>query len=219
VIGVGTYAVYLLVRRFMYTDRGRRRALRNGRRLLELEERLGIAIERPLQQLALRRRWVVGLINSLYVSLNVLFTIGSLLALYRRRDSEFHRLRRAASLGVLACQPVFIAFPASPPRKLEGFVDTINDVSGLDIERGIVCQLFNPVAAIPSIHIHFAVVTAAAAAELAPGELARRVVWVYPGIVTLFILVTANHYFVDALAGGAVAGTAIRAMRALDGRS
>ena len=59
------------------------------------------------------------------------------------------------------CQPIFFLFPCAPPRSLDHFVDTIADVSGIDLDSGVVAQLYDPLAAMPSIHVAYAVVTAA----------------------------------------------------------
>ncbi|MGB2952380.1 MAG: phosphatase PAP2 family protein [Gaiellaceae bacterium] len=215
-IGLGTYAVYLLVRRFVYTDGGRRRAQRNGERLIQLERRLRLEIEPQLQRRFLPRRRTVAVLNTLYVTLNVVLTVGTLMELYRRRHSEFHRLRRAAAFGVLACQPISAAFPTAPPRSHDHFVDTIRELSGLNLDEGFVAQLFNPIAAFPSIHIVFAVVTAAGLAELAPSPAARALARGYPFAVAWMVFVTANHYVLDAVGGGAVALAGLRLSRRVE---
>jgi hypothetical protein len=64
-------------------------------------------------------------------------TVGWLIRLFRRRDPQFHRLRSAAVLTTLGAQPVFLFFPCAPPRTLDHFVDTIVEVSGVDLDRGV----------------------------------------------------------------------------------
>ena len=57
------------------------------------------------------------------------------------------------------------SFPTAPPRVLDGFVDTLSEVSGLDLEHPLLIRLYNPVAAMPTgLHVAFAVVTGAAMA-------------------------------------------------------
>jgi hypothetical protein len=214
-IGLGVYAVYLLVRRLVVNEPGRARALRNAERIVALERRLGIHAEPRLQALLLPRRRVIAVLNVAYVTLNVGLTVGWLIRLFRRRHPEFHRLRRAAVLSTLAAQPVFLLFPVAPPRTLEGFVDTIEEVSGLDLDRGLVAQLYDPIAAMPSIHIVYAVITAAGIAETSDSALARAVAPAYPPLVAAVIFVTANHYVLDAVAGGALALVALRVARRL----
>jgi PAP2 superfamily len=215
-IGLGVYAAYLAVRQLVVNEEGRRQSARNAERIVELERRLGIHVEPELQALLLPRRRVVAALNVAYVTLNVGLTVGWLCRLFRRRDSEYHRLRRAAVLATLGAQPVFLLFPTAPPRTLDHFVDTIADVSGVDLDTGIVARLYDPIAAMPSIHVTYAVVTAAGIARTSRSPLARALAPAYPPAVAFVIFATANHYVLDALAGAALGVAGLRLARALD---
>ena len=214
-IGLGIYAVYLAVRHLVVNDEGRRKAARNAERIVALERRLGIHVEPELQALLLPRRRFVAVLNVAYVTLNVGLTVGWLMHLYGRRDPEFHRLRRAAVLATLGAQPVFLLFPAAPPRTLDHFVDTIADVSGVDLDKGLIAWLYDPIAAMPSIHITYAVVTAAGIAETSRSPLPRALAPVYPPAVAFVIFATANHYVLDAVAGAALGFAGLRLARVL----
>ncbi len=157
----------------------------------------------------------MAVLNVAYVTLNVGLTVGWLIRLFRRRHPDFHRLRRAAALATLGAQPVFLFFPVAPPRTLDHFVDTIADVSGVDLDRGLVAELYDPIAAMPSIHVAYAVVTAAGIAATAGSPLVRILVPGYPPVVALVIFATANHYVLDAVAGVALAAVALRVARRL----
>jgi PAP2 superfamily len=215
-IGLGVYAAYLMVRRLVVNDEGRRQSANNAERIVELERRLGIHVEPELQALLLPRRRVVAVLNVAYVTLNVGLTVGWLWRLFRRRDPEYHRLRRAAVLATLGAQPVFLLFPTAPPRTLDHFVDTIADVSGVDLDTGIVARLYDPIAAMPSIHITYAVVTASGIARTSRSPLARALAPAYPPAVAFVIFATANHYVLDAVAGAALGLAGLRLARALD---
>jgi hypothetical protein len=212
-IGLGIYALYLVVRRAVVNERGRARAARNAERIVGLERTLGIHVEPRLQALLLPRRRLIAVLNVAYVTLNVGLTVGWLIRLFRRRDPEFHRLRRAAVLATLGAQPVFLFFPVAPPRTLGHFVDTIEEVSGIDLDRGLVAQLYDPIAAMPSIHVAYAVVTAAGIAETSGSALARALAPGYPPVVAAVVFVTANHYVLDAVAGAALGLVALRFAR------
>jgi hypothetical protein len=214
-IGLGVYATYLLVRRLVVTEQGRRRAGANAERIVAIERRLGIHVEPDLQGLLLPRRQLVAGLNVAYVTLNVGLTVGWLMRLFHRRDPEFHRLRRAAVLATLGAQPVFLLFPVAPPRTLEHFVDTIADVSGVDLDTGLIAKLYDPIAAMPSIHVTYAVVTAAGIAETSGSAAARALAPAYPPLVALVVFATANHYVLDALAGATLGLVALRLARRL----
>ena len=215
-IGLGVYASYLLVRRLKANEAGHRRAAANAERIVALERRLGIHVEPDLQAALLPRRRLVAVLNVAYVTLNVGLTVGWLMRLFRRRHPEFRRLRRAAALATLGAQPVFLFFPVAPPRTLDHFVDTIADVSGVDLDRGLVAQLYDPIAAMPSIHVAYAVVTAAGIAATSDSPVARTLAPGYPPLVALVVFATANHYVLDAVAGALLGFGVLRLARALD---
>jgi PAP2 superfamily len=214
-LGLGVYAAYLLVRRAVVNERGRAQASRNARRIVALERRLGIYVEPRLQAFLLPQRRLIAVLNVAYVTLNVGLTVGWLIRLFRGRHPEFHRLRRAAVLTTLGAQPIFLFFPVAPPRTLDEFVDTIEEVSGIDLDRGLVAQLYDPIAAMPSIHVAYAVVTASGIAATSGSPLARALAPAYPPSVAAVVFATANHYVLDAVAGAALAAVGLRAARAL----
>ena len=213
-LGLGVYAAYLLVRRAVVNERGRAQARRNARRIVALERMLGIYVEPRLQAFLLPQRRLIAVLNVAYVTLNVGLTVGWLIRLFRGRHPEFHRLRRAAVLTTLGAQPIFLFFPVAPPRTLDEFVDTIEEVSGIDLDRGLVAQLYDPIAAMPSIHVAYAVVTASGIAATSGSRLARALAPAYPPTVAAVVFATANHYVLDAVAGAALAAVGLRAARA-----
>jgi hypothetical protein len=212
-IGLGVYAAYLLVRQVKLRTQGRAKAERNAERVVALERRLGIHVEPALQGLLLPQRQLLAVLNVAYVTLNVVLTIGWLMLLFRRRDPAFFRFRRAAALATLGAQPVFLFFPVAPPRSLDHMTDTLREVSGFDIDTGLVAEVYDPLAALPSIHLAFAVVTAAGLADAARTPAVRRLAPAYPSAVAGIVFVTGNHYVLDAVAGWALGRLALRIAR------
>lgn len=212
-LGLGAYALYLGVRALVVREDARRRARRNAERIVALERRLGLHVEPALQRAMLSRTRLLAGLNVGYAVFNFGLTIGWLMRLFFTRRPEFHRLRRGALLTFLGAQPIFLAFPTAPPRTLEGFVDTIYEVSRVDLDSGLVAKLYNPVAAMPSIHVAFAVVTASGLAETSDSALVRRLAPAYPPIVAFTVFATANHYVLDGVAGAALARVALRVAR------
>jgi hypothetical protein len=215
-LGLGTYAAYLLARRLVDDDAGRRKAARNAERMVALERRLGIHVEPAFQRALTRHRRLCHALNASYVTLNVVLTVGLPMLLYRRRHARFPWLRRAVALSILGATPVFVAFPCDPPRRLDDFEDTIKEVSGVDLDNGLVAQLYNPIAAFPSIHMAFAVVTAAGIRALVQDPAVRAAAAAYPPAVAFVIFGTGNHYVLDAVAGTALGAAAVRVSSLLD---
>ncbi len=210
-IGLGVYALYLFVRRLVLHGEGRVRARRNAERIVRLEEALGIHVEPAVQRALLRYPRLVHGLNVGYGLFNVSLTAGWLVFLFRRRDPAYHRVRSAAALTYVAVEPVFLLFPTAPPRVLDGFVDTISEVSGVDLEHPFLLRFYNPIAAMPSLHVAFAVITGAAIAERSGSGVVKCAAGAYAPLVALVVAGTGNHYVVDALAGAAL-GVAARAV-------
>jgi hypothetical protein len=209
-LGLLVYALYLLVAKAVLRRDGRERARRNGARVVALERRLGVQVEPGVQRALLRSPRVVQGLNVGYALFNVSLTVGWLVILYRRRDPRFHALRRACLLAHVGAQPVFFLFPTCPPRVLDGFVDTLSDLSGFDLEHHLLVRFYNPVAALPSLHVAFAAVTGAAIGERSGSRTARTLAYSYPALVSLVVAGTGNHYVLDAVAGAALGAGARR---------
>jgi len=210
-LGLAVYGMYLAVRRIVLRAGGRARARTNAERIVVLEKSLGLDVEPALQRAVLRFPRIVHGLNLGYGLFNVSLTVGWLVVLYRRRDPAYHRIRRACLLAHLGAQPAFLIFPTEPPRALDGFVDTLSEVSGLDLEHPLLVRFYNPVAAMPSLHVAFAVLTGSAIAERAGSLPGKAVAYGYPGVVTAVVAATGNHYVLDAVAGAAL-GAASRSL-------
>jgi hypothetical protein len=209
-LGLGFYALYLLVARLVLRRNGRVRARRNAERIVALEQRLCLDVEPAVQRVLLRSPRLVHGLNLGYGLFNVTLTVGWLVLLFRRRDGDFHRFRRTCLLAHAGAQPVFLLLPTAPPRILDGFVDTMSEVSGLDLEHPFLVRFYNPVAAMPSLHVAFAVVTGAQIASRSDSAVVRSAARAYAPLVATVVAGTGNHYVLDAAAGAALGVVARR---------
>ena len=207
-----SYGAYLLARQRVWNDAGRDRAAHNSARVVAVEQRLGLLQEAKVQAFAGRARRLVTILNIGYAAANVTLSVGWLFRLFRRSDAGYLRERRAVLTAWAGAIPVFALFPLTPPRKVEGFVDTLLE-HGIDLERPALVRWFNPIAAMPSYHVAFATVTGLG---LAPRARRRAVAWAwrsYPGAVAGTVVATGNHYVVDVIAGAALGVAARRLTR------
>ena len=179
---------------------------------MAVEERLGLRIEPGVQQAALRHQRLIDMLNVGYAVGNLAFSAGWLILLHHRRSPAFVRERRAAVVAYLGALPVFLAFPTVPPRNRDDQVDTLLD-RGIDLEHRTLVKLYNPIAAMPSHHVAFAVVTGFGMARFARSPLMRAVGTVYPAAVTAVVVATGNHYTLDVIAGAALGALARFATR------
>jgi membrane-associated phospholipid phosphatase len=103
----------------------------------------------------------------------------------------------------------YVVFPTAPPRFMPewGFTDTVSAAVGENAAKGV-STLYNPFAAVPSMHVAFALMIALPAMRLVRWR-ALKVAWsLYPGIVTMVVVVTGNHWWLDAALGALVAAVA-----------
>lgn len=83
-----------------------------------------------------------------------------------------------------------------------GYVDTLVVHGGwisFDDERA--AELTNQYAAMPSMHIGWSVWSALVLAPMTRRRWARMLTWAYPVLTLFTIIVTANHYWIDAVGG------------------
>ena len=96
-----------------------------------------------------------------------------------------------------------------------GFSDPVADFTGVRPGEGSADLLYNPYAAIPSMHVAFALMIGWSLARLVRRPVVRVAWLVYPAVVTFVIVATANHFLLDAVLGAATAGLAALAAREL----
>jgi membrane-associated phospholipid phosphatase len=104
----------------------------------------------------------------------------------------------------------YIVLPTAPPRFFPewGFFDSVSDMVGVSHDSVAVNALFNPYAAIPSMHVAFALMIAIPIARLAKHRVTRILWSLYPLLVTFVIVATANHFITDAFLGACTAALA-----------
>ena len=84
-----------------------------------------------------------------------------------------------------------------------GFTDSVSDFTGVSSDASV-NALFNPYAAVPSMHVGFALMLAVPMIRMARRAWVRALWAAYAPVVTLVVVVTANHWVLDAVAGAAV---------------
>ncbi|MGI9020913.1 MAG: phosphatase PAP2 family protein [Solirubrobacterales bacterium] len=209
------YQGYQVVRGFV--DGKAELALANAHRIVDLERSLGTFFEPGFQQALLDQRWLIDLSNWAYFNTHFVVTAGFLTWLYLCRNDHFYFVRNMFMVAMVLALVGYAAFPTAPPRMLPelGFTDTIATFTGIEQDRSGASFLVNPYAAVPSMHIAFSLMLAAPAVALVSSATARAAWSAYPLLVFFVIVATANHYWLDAAGGAAVACTAALAAHQL----
>jgi membrane-associated phospholipid phosphatase len=101
---------------------------------------------------------------------------------------------------------LYILYPTAPPRFLPewGFTDTVTDFFGQGASHSA-SVLYNPYAAMPSMHVAFALMIGVTGYRLVKWRPARIFWLVYPLYIAFVVIVTANHFWMDAAVGAVVA--------------
>lgn len=199
------YNAYQLVRGVVESKEAL--AFANAERIVDIERATGTLFEPGLQQAVIdNAMWLVDLSNFWYLNSHFVVTTSFLCWLYFRRNEHFYFVRNMFMVAMLCALVLYVLYPTAPPRLLGGgFVDTIATYTGLPQDSGAADALVNRFAAVPSMHVGFALMIAVPAAALSSRAAARAWWTAYPMIVLFAIVVTGNHFWLDAAAGAAVA--------------
>jgi PAP2 superfamily protein len=201
------YAVYELTRGLVAGDRAV--AVHHARVIASLERSLHVFREGQVQDAAQVVPGLLGTLGVLYLTLHLAVSAAYLLWLHRRRPSDFPLVRTA--LGVVSALALvgYLAYPTAPPRLATlGIADTISG-GDVDLNHGLISSLYNPFAAVPSMHIGYAVVVGATLFRYGRRPSLRLAGVAYPLLQLLVIVATGNHFFFDAAAGAAVSVVAL----------
>jgi hypothetical protein len=201
------YAGYEATRGLVVGDGGI--AVRHAHEVASLEQSLHLLVERRVQTAAHAVPGLVGALGAAYLTLHLAATAAFLLWLYRRRPAAYPLIRTTLILASALALAGFILFPTAPPRLAGvGIADTISGPH-INLNRGLVSSLYNPFAAMPSMHIGYAVVVGGGLLRYGQQRAVRLAGVLYPLFVLLVIVATGNHFFLDAASGAAVAAAAM----------
>ncbi|WGL53020.1 phosphatase PAP2 family protein [Nocardioides sp. BP30] len=200
-LGLLLFGYYLLVDS-LESDARRARADRNGRWLLDLEQRLRIDVEKTLNDWLARHDVLQTLANYEYAYTYILSALAAFVFLLWKRQDLYRRARTAFVLLTGVGITCFLLFPTTPPRMLPGntFYDTVTHGHTVGSWGSSVVAGANELAAMPSLHMAWALwVSVVLAAAGARGWL--QVLSAVHVLVTLLVIMsTANHYLLDAVA-------------------
>ena len=190
-----------------------RPALHNANDVLAIERWLHLDLELS------GNRWLIGhhtllLIASWWYQLaHLTVTLVVLGWCYLRRPDAYREARNALVLTNVIGLVVFYLYPVMPPRLLPGagYVDAVAAAGFGSSHTGPVPA--DQYAAMPSLHLAWAVWTASVGMLLLARYRVRLLWLLYPLLTAAAVVVTANHYVLDVVAGVAVAVVALLASR------
>jgi membrane-associated phospholipid phosphatase len=202
------YLAYRLVRGLVEGDANA--AFAHASDLISIERTLHVFVEPSIQAWASGSHVVMVIASWLYVNAQTSVTFGALLYLYLRHNRNFYFVRNMFMIAMAIALVAYTVFPTAPPRFLPewGFIDSVSDFTGVRVSHASasMSSLFNPYAAVPSMHVAFALMVGWPLARLTRRRVVKAVWLLYPFLMAFVIVVTANHFIVDALLGALTAG-------------
>lgn len=197
---LGAFLVYNVGR--MLAAQELDRADAHAQSILDVQRWLRLPTEASVQVWALGHEWVIDLANRYYVSVHFPVTIAVLVWLYRYRRRAYTWAKRALLVATGTALVFHVLVPVTPPRLLSslGMVDT-GHAGGMSIYQApVLASMSNEYAAMPSLHVGWALLIAIV--MVAACRSRWRWLWLLHPLATLFVVVsTANHYWLDGLAG------------------
>ncbi|MET8246226.1 phosphatase PAP2 family protein [Streptomyces sp. NPDC005202] len=191
------------------------RAVDHGLAILRVEKLLHLNAEHPLNRLFTREAWLGVPADFWYASLHYLVTPAILVWLFRARTAHYRAARTWLMTSTFIGLIGFTLLPTCPPRLLtagHGFVDTMAQYSSYgwwggqaSAPRGL-GGMTNQYAAMPSLHVGWALWCGVMLWRYGGTRTAKATGVAYPLLTALVVMGTANHYFLDAVAGVAVMG-------------
>jgi PAP2 superfamily protein len=201
------YYLYRLVRGGIDDPRVAAVAFENARNVIHIEQSLGIFVEPSVQAWASTKPVVIDLASWIYINAQTSITLGALVFLYIAHNKSFYFVRNmfVVSMGIALIG--YTLLPTAPPRFLPewGFIDSVSDFTGVGHDSVTVNALFNPYAAIPSMHACFALMISIPLVKLSKHRVAKIAWALYPLLVVFVIVATGNHFLTDAFLGGVTA--------------
>jgi len=213
----GAYWVYRLVRGQVFDQSAA--AFEHARQIVDAERALHLFFEPSVQNWAIQTGWVDDVGAWMYLNTHFVVTTCTLAFIYLFRNEHYYFVRNMFMVAMGLALVGYVVYPTAPPRMLPGlgFSDSVADFTGVSSDASV-NALFNPYAAVPSMHVGFALMLAVPMVRIARRAWAKALWAIYAPVVSLVVVVTANHWVLDAVAGAAVAAVAAVAAQLLFAR-
>ena len=199
VLFVSAYLIYQAARVAIRGDATD--ALDNARHVFDAQQRLGLGVEKAVQDALLGTPWL-AMLDWVYLGAQTVVLIAGVVFVYRTSPRVYRMLRTTLLTTWVVALPVSAWFPTAPPRLANlGFVDAVSTDTPIRLAAGSTTMLFNPYSAVPSLHVGFAVALGIAVFASAHSLPLRLAGLAWGPLVALAVLATGNHFVFDIAAG------------------
>jgi hypothetical protein len=213
------YLIYSWIRnRFGSASVDTQAALDNARQIIDIERAMGLFHEESIQQFFLDNDRFVQFWNIFYGTFHFAVTAFALVYTYVRSPRRYPLWRNTLGFTTSLALIGFSLYPLMPPRLLDagppfgggqsyGFVDTLVQYGGLwSFESGAISKVSNQFAAMPSLHFAWSMWCCLVLYPQMRNRVGKVLVLAYPWCTLFAIIVTGNHYWIDAVGGAAILG-------------
>ncbi len=201
------YYVYRLTRGWIDGPQGAAIAFDNARDLIGIESALGLFFEPSVHSFFRDVDPLIWFANLVYMNAQTTVVLAALVFIYLVHNERFYFVRNMFVVSMAIALVGYTVFPTAPPRFFfaeYGFIDTVSQFTQVEDEDSV-NPLFNPYAAVPSMHCAFAIMIGATLARVCKHRFARIAWAIYPLVMSWVVVVTANHWWLDAALGAATA--------------
>lgn len=199
------YFLYMFTRKLAFPD-VEMMAFQNAEKIISFEASLGFFWEWELQKWLMERaKDVVLFFNWSYILTYWPVIIPAALIIYKWQFSSYIYYRNVLLISLFVALLVFALFPLAPPRMIShaGFIDTIQSIGPSQYNSRETQVYYNAFAAMPSLHFGWTIMFGVI--FFRTGIRWLKVMGVlYPSLTFFAIVVTANHYILDAVGGAGV---------------
>ncbi len=204
VLVVSAFLVYFYIRGVVVGREGE--AIARALDIIRLERHLGFYWELKMQSWILDHFWAIKVVNWVYFYGHMPLVILSAFWLYiwHRRAYKLSRNAFLASgaIGVV----MYALWPVAPPRLIAdaGFLDTMAVYDRVGYNAQETKAFVNPYAALPSLHFGWSLLLGVVVYRVTEYRTLKVFAVLWPVAMFFGIVMTANHFIVDAVAGAVV---------------
>jgi hypothetical protein len=173
--------------------------------VVSLERHAGVFVERPVQSAVDHLPVLPSVLGAAYMTLHFIVTGAFLVWVHRSHRERFGLVRTTLVVATAISLAIYVLYPVAPPRLAGlGFADTVTRNAHVNLSSDALGSLYNPFAAVPSLHLGYALLVGVTVGVLARRRWVRVAGAAYPAFMLFTIVATGNHFFVDAAAGAVV---------------
>jgi hypothetical protein len=182
-------------------------------KIIDFERAIHIFVEPSINAWVQNVHWLMDIADWVYLNGHFFVTVAAVAFIYTRRNDSFYFVRNVLLVSMAIALVGYWLYPTAPPRLMPewGFTDTVSQlVTGGKgwTDNGPAGAFVNTYAAVPSMHICFALIIGVSMSRLVRRRWARIAWRLYPVLVTFVVVATANHFFIDVFLGALTAGAA-----------